>query len=35
MLETSFLIFSGKLVGRFLLVSFKLHKYMAKANSGK
>lgn len=35
MLDTSFLILSGSTVGRSLPVIFKLHKYIAKANSGK
>jgi hypothetical protein len=35
MLETSFLMFSGRLGGSCLPVSFKLHRYMASANSGK
>lgn len=35
MLETSLRIFSGNCPGRSLPVSFKLHRYMANANSGK
>lgn len=35
MLETSFLIFSGRLVGTSFPVNFRLQRYMAKANSGK
>ena len=35
MLETSFLMWSGRLGGSCLPVSFKLHRYMARANSGK
>ena len=35
MLETSFLTFSGSTDGRSLPVSLRLHRYMAKANSGK
>lgn len=35
MLNTSFDTLSGKLAGRSLPTSFKLHRYIAKANSGK
>lgn len=35
MLETSFLIFSGKTVGSCFPVILRLHRYMARANSGK
>ena len=35
MLETSFLIFSGKVDGISFPVSFRLHKYIDNANSGK
>ena len=34
MLETSFAILSGSFCGKSLPTIFKLHKYMAKANSG-
>ena len=34
-LETSFIIFSGKLCGNSFPTSFRLQRYMAKANSGK
>src|SRR4051812_8549743 len=34
MLETSFLTLSGRTAGRSLPVSFRLHRYMARANSG-
>lgn len=35
MLETSFLIFSGRLPGKGLPTSFRLQRYIASANSGK
>lgn len=35
MLETSFLTLSGSDVGRLFPVSARLHRYIAKANSGK
>lgn len=35
MLETSFLTRSGRELGRSFPVSLRLHKYMARANSGK
>jgi hypothetical protein len=35
MLETSFLIFSGSVEGSDFPTSFRLQRYMAKANSGK
>ena len=35
MLDTSFLMFSGSELGRDFPVSFRLHRYMARANSGK
>lgn len=35
MLDTSFLTFSGKVAGRSLPLSFRLHKYIERANSGK
>lgn len=35
MLETSFLTFSGRVVGRALPVKLRLQRYMARANSGK
>ena len=35
MLDTSFLTFSGRDDGRDLPVSFRLQRYMARANSGK
>ena len=35
MLETSFLTRSGSELGRSLPVNFRLHRYMARANSGK
>lgn len=34
MLDTSFLIFSGRTDGKDVPVNFKLQRYMAKANSG-
>ena len=34
-LETSFNIFSGKLCGNSFPTSFRLQRYMARANSGK
>ena len=34
-LETSLAIFSGRMAGRSFPTNFKLHRYMAKANSGK
>lgn len=34
-LETSFIILSGKLCGNSFPTSFRLQRYMAKANSGK
>lgn len=34
-LETSFRIFSGRTEGNDLPVIFRLHKYIARANSGK
>lgn len=34
MLETSLATFSGRTCGKFLPTSFKLHKYIARANSG-
>jgi hypothetical protein len=34
-LETSFLMFSGSVAGSGFPVSFRLHRYMARANSGK
>lgn len=35
MLDTSFAIFSGKLCGKSFPTSLRLHRYIAKANSGK
>lgn len=35
MLETSFLMFSGRTVGSCFPVIFRLHRYIARANSGK
>ena len=35
MLETSFLTLSGKAAGISLPVNFRLHRYIARANSGK
>jgi hypothetical protein len=35
MLDTSFLMFSGRVDGSDFPVSFRLHKYIARANSGK
>ena len=35
MLDTSFLILSGSDDGSIFPVNFKLHRYMARANSGK
>ncbi len=35
MLDTSFLIFSGRPGGKDLPVSFRLQRYIASANSGK
>lgn len=35
MLETSFCIFSGRLAGKSFPTSFRLHRYIARANSGK
>jgi len=35
MLETSFLILSGKVAGSGLPTIFRLHRYIASANSGK
>jgi hypothetical protein len=35
MLETSFFIFSGRVEGSCFPTSFRLHRYIARANSGK